>query len=219
MKMRRLGVQDIEMVRQHRNSNFVRQYMEYREEITPEMQLKWFHSINNNNNLYLLTEYKGDPIGLINARNIQWEKRTAEGGIFFWDKRYINSPVALLAALTFGELAANVFHLKAVAKIMVTNKRAIRYNKMLGFELCEGQENKINQLYSFSGERFMTYSRVFRGFLVLLYGTNNIVVEVEQQDYQTGFGQMVDAHIDMSKIDKVEPTELGGKRYHYQPHF
>ena len=217
--MRRLCEDDIELVRQHRNSAFVRQHMEYREEITPEMQLKWFHSVNNNNNLYLLTEYKGDPIGLINAKNILWEKLTTEGGIFFWDKRYINSPVALLAALTFGELAANVFHLKAVAKIMVTNKRAIRYNKLLGFELCEGQENKINQLYAFSGERFMKYSRVFRGFLVLLYGKNNIVIEIEQQDYQTGFGQLIENLIDLSKIEKIEPTESGGKRFHYQPHF
>lgn len=215
--MRRLEERDIELVRQHRNSAFIRQYMEFQEEITPEMQVRWFHSINNHNNVYLFTEYKGEPIGLINAKNINWEKRTAEGGIFIWDRRYINSPVALLAAMTFGELAATVFHLRAVAKILVTNKRAIRYNKLLGFELCEGQETKINQLYAFSGERFMRFSRVFRGFLMLLYGKDPIVIELEPEDFESGFAELMISHMDMDQLSEPETTTNGGIRYNYHP--
>jgi hypothetical protein len=191
--------------------------MEFQEEITPEMQVRWFHSINNHNNVYLFTEYKGEPIGLINAKNINWEKRTAEGGIFIWDRRYINSPVALLAAMTFGELAATVFHLRAVAKILVTNKRAIRYNKLLGFELCEGQETKINQLYAFSGERFMRFSRVFRGFLMLLYGKDPIVIELEPEDFESGFAELMISHMDMDQLSEPETTTNGGIRYNYHP--
>jgi len=217
LRMRRLEEQDIELVRQHRNSAYIRQYMEFKEEITPEMQIKWFHSINNHNNVYLFTEYKGEPIGLINAKNINWERRTAEGGIFIWDLRYINSPVALLAAMTFGELAATVFHLRAVAKILVTNKRAIRYNKLLGFELCEGQEGKINQLYAFSGERFMKFSRVFRGFLMLLYGKDPIIIELEQEDVKSGFAALINEYIDATAIEGPEPTLHGGLRYIYHP--
>lgn len=217
LRMRRLEERDIELVRQHRNSAFIRQYMEFQEEITPEMQVRWFHSINNHNNVYLFTEYKGEPIGLINAKNINWEKRTAEGGIFIWDRRYINSPVALLAAMTFGELAATVFHLRAVAKILVTNKRAIRYNKLLGFELCEGQETKINQLYAFSGERFMRFSRVFRGFLMLLYGKDPIVIELEPEDFESGFAELMISHMDMDQLSEPETTTNGGIRYNYNP--
>ncbi len=48
----RLTIDDIELVRQWRNSETVRQFMEFREEITPEMQIKWFKSIDNEINNY-----------------------------------------------------------------------------------------------------------------------------------------------------------------------
>ncbi|MBU1009745.1 MAG: GNAT family N-acetyltransferase [Bacteroidetes bacterium] len=217
LTMRRLEEGDIELVRLHRNSAFIRQYMDYREEITPEMQLKWFHSINNNENLYLFIEYKGDPIGLVNAKNISWDNLTTEGGIFIWDKRYINSPVALLTAMTFGELAANVFHLRAIARILKTNKRAIRYNKLIGFELAEGQEHKINQLYVFSGEKFLRFTKVFRGFLLMLYGKDPIIIEITAQDYAAGFGRLAEQNIDLTRIDRVEDIAGGGKRFYYTP--
>lgn len=44
----RLQEEDIELVRKWRNHPSITKYMVYREEITPEMQKKWFASINNN---------------------------------------------------------------------------------------------------------------------------------------------------------------------------
>ena len=50
--LRRLALEDIELVRQKRNSQEIRQVMHFKDEITPEMQLKWFESINNFENYY-----------------------------------------------------------------------------------------------------------------------------------------------------------------------
>ena len=108
---RKLIHDDIELVRNHRNSSDVSQFMEYREQITPEMQEKWFKSISNNNNLFFVIEYKGEKIGLINGRDIDWEKHSMETGIFIWDKKFLNTHIPLLAVLIFGELGIMTFGL------------------------------------------------------------------------------------------------------------
>ena len=97
--LRRLTAADIELVRRWRNDATVNQYMEYREYITAEMQKKWFHSINNDNNLFYVIEYKGEKIGLISTFAIDWNKRQAECGIFVWAKKYWQSVVPVYAVL------------------------------------------------------------------------------------------------------------------------
>ena len=73
---KRLEKNDIELLRQWRNAPSISQYMEYREHITPEMQEEWFESVNNNNNLYFIIEYKGKKIGPTNGKDIDWEKHS-----------------------------------------------------------------------------------------------------------------------------------------------
>ena len=85
---RRLTREDIELVRNWRNSELISQYMEYKEYITPEMQLKWFRSIDNFFNLYFIIEYKGQKIGVINGKDIDWEERSMETGVFIGEKKY-----------------------------------------------------------------------------------------------------------------------------------
>lgn len=71
----------IEMVRQWRNDPKIQQYMEYRETITPEMQKKWFDKLNNGkDNFYFILQYKGEDIGLINVKDIDYEKKLANQG-------------------------------------------------------------------------------------------------------------------------------------------
>jgi hypothetical protein len=66
----RLKEKDIELIRQWRNSDTIRKNMLYQEIITPEKQLKWFHSINNFNNFYFIVEYKGRKVGLVNIKDV-----------------------------------------------------------------------------------------------------------------------------------------------------
>ena len=80
--LERLKEADIELVRQWRNSDPVRLNMAYREIISPEQQLQWFRSVDNLENNYLLIYYKGEKIGLLNDKNVDWEARTSESGLF-----------------------------------------------------------------------------------------------------------------------------------------
>jgi len=80
--LERLREEDIELVRQWRNSDPVRLNMKYREIISPEKQREWFNSINNVNFHYVIIQYRGEKIGLLNDKNIDWETLTSETGIF-----------------------------------------------------------------------------------------------------------------------------------------
>jgi hypothetical protein len=71
-KLIRLTEDKIELVRQWRNSPLVSNFMEYRELITPEMQLNWFNKINTNKNYYFIAEYNNVEVGLINLKDIDF---------------------------------------------------------------------------------------------------------------------------------------------------
>ena len=50
VKLVQLTEDKIELVRQWRNSDKIKKYMEYRDYISPEMQQKWFNKISNTTN-------------------------------------------------------------------------------------------------------------------------------------------------------------------------
>ncbi|MDP4280659.1 MAG: hypothetical protein Q8867_00775, partial [Bacteroidota bacterium] len=90
---------DIELVRQWRNAPHIKANMEFRENITPEMQKKWFDSINNIHNFYFIIEYKNEKIGLTNGKNLDFENLTGEAGIFIYDKKYYKTSVSAILAV------------------------------------------------------------------------------------------------------------------------
>ena len=147
--LRRLTEEKIELVRQWRNDPKILQYMEFRDYITPEMQQAWFKRINNDNNYYFIIVYEGKEIGLINIRDIDYDKKVGEPGIFIYDDEYLDSDVAMRASLCMGDFIWGDLKLEeAHIHIMRNNIRAIKYNKMFGYKLSDGQENVENQLYT-----------------------------------------------------------------------
>ena len=115
MKIRKYGItlirlkeEHLELVRKWRNNPEIQQHMEYQEYITPEMQKNWFSSINNIYNSYYIIEYEKKYIGLINEKNIDYENKTAEAGLFIWDKNYLNTHIPLLASLSMLEIGFHI---------------------------------------------------------------------------------------------------------------
>jgi RimJ/RimL family protein N-acetyltransferase len=140
--LKRLKEEDIELIRQKRNSEAVRRTMYFREEITPEMQKKWFKSINNKYNGYYLISYNNEKIGMIHGNHVNFEKRTCEGGIFIWDEQHLNSPIPSLASIIMNDWTFFLANFQKIyAKVLKENKVALSYNKMQGYEPCEPQNN------------------------------------------------------------------------------
>jgi UDP-4-amino-4,6-dideoxy-N-acetyl-beta-L-altrosamine N-acetyltransferase len=153
--LNRLTEDKIEMVRNWRNDPKISQYMENREFITPEMQTTWFNKINNDNNYYFIIEFEGKEIGLINIKDIDHEKKEGEGGIFIYDDSYLNTDIPFRASQCQGEFFFETLKYQRITvHILRDNKQAIQYNKFLGFQKADNQEDVYNQLYFITSDEY-----------------------------------------------------------------
>ncbi|MDQ3047168.1 MAG: GNAT family N-acetyltransferase, partial [Bacteroidota bacterium] len=153
--LKRLKHEDIEMLRGWRNAEHIRNSMEYREHISPEMQEKWFRSIDNASNNYFIISYKGEKIGVINGSGIDWiKKETLNGGIFIWKEEYWNTLIPLLSSILLTDISFSLGMERSYARVLKSNPKAISFNKLLGYELMPDQEETQNQLYVLTKENY-----------------------------------------------------------------
>ncbi|WP_042165717.1 GNAT family N-acetyltransferase [Paenibacillus gorillae] len=148
VKLKRLQHNDIEMVRNWRNDPKVSMYMEYREYISQEMQEKWYSNLNENENFYFIIEFEGQDIGLTEIKKISFDNNCGETGMFIADEKYLNSTIpyqVVFALVDFAFYELKLSYLNAY--ILTDNRRAIRFNKSLGFVLESQQEDSYKQLY------------------------------------------------------------------------
>jgi Acetyltransferase (GNAT) domain len=136
--LRRLTKDDIELVRQHRNSDFIRSKMFYQEIISAEEQKKWFASINNDWNYYFLIDYKGKTVGMVHGTIESYEERTARGGIFIWDKASLNSSLPMIASICANDLTLFILGIKRITvEVRSDNTIALNHNKSIGYTVLE----------------------------------------------------------------------------------
>jgi RimJ/RimL family protein N-acetyltransferase len=205
--------EDSELLREWRNSPKIAQFMEYREYITPEMQQAWFDSVNNNNNLYFIIELSGNKIGLFNAKNIDWEGKTFEAGVFFWDDTLWNSETPLKVVITFADFGFRfIKDFTIYARILKSNHRAIRFNTQLGFELCDNQEDIENQLYKATSESYFQKAYKLRKAFYSLVDNSPVKILFEPEDFQSNLISHFEPFIDREAIKSISVTE-SGKEY------
>lgn len=209
IRLIRLRTEDIELVRQWRNSPEINRYMEYRGYISREQQEKWYESINNETNLYFIIEHEYKKIGLINAKNIDWKEETFESGVFYWDEEVYNTPVPILVAMILAETFVLTFNMKTYARVLKTNHKAVRYNTMLGFTLMEGQEGVVNQKYSMSRESYLQKAGKIRKAFYLLVEKSPVKLLLEPRDYETGIGMHAEKFLDSEYVSEVKETPQG----------
>jgi UDP-4-amino-4,6-dideoxy-N-acetyl-beta-L-altrosamine N-acetyltransferase len=146
--LERLTSNDIELVRQWRNDPKISQYMFFREDITPEMQKKWFVSINNDCNFYFIINHNNEKIGLTEIKKIDYKNKIGESGIFIYEEGLLNSLLSYQITLSLLDFAFYTLKLKGVySTILKSNKRAIRFNKSLGFHSKENIEEENSLKY------------------------------------------------------------------------
>ena len=209
----RLQEEDIELVREWRNHPSINKHMVYREHITPEMQKKWFASINNNENLYFIIEYKGKKIGLINGKDINWEEKSMETGIFIWNKHYRKTHIPTLCTLIFAELGVLVWDLKPRATILKSNEKALKYNKMLGFKVIEDDPEKEYVKLEMNKSSSGFIAKKLKAALNLLAGDEPIKIVFEKEDIDSGLMDIISSGLDHSLI-KAHESEDGTEIYY-----
>jgi RimJ/RimL family protein N-acetyltransferase len=159
IKLIQLTIDKIELVRNWRNDINIKSHMEYQDFISPEMQLNWFNSINNNENFYFLIKIDDEFVGLVNVKDINFVHKYGESGIFIYSEKYLNSDLPVRANLCafefyFFELGLSILK----GKINHTNKRAKRFSSFFGskftgqintngFELWETKKDDFEKQY------------------------------------------------------------------------
>jgi RimJ/RimL family protein N-acetyltransferase len=160
-----LTLEDIELVRYWRNSKEISSVMEYQKFITEEEQKKWFSVLNPHSDFYFLINYKGVKIGLIHTSHINWKEKTADAGLFVWDKNYLGTHIPVLASLAMLECFFENFGLqKYFAKVRRENSVAVRYNLALGFRLCEKSNDSKFDFYVLEKENYLKTSEKLKRF-------------------------------------------------------
>jgi RimJ/RimL family protein N-acetyltransferase len=161
---------DIELVREKRNSEIIRNTMQYKEIITPEMQQKWFKSIDNALNekkspsFYFIIHYKNEKIGLINGKNIDLNSKSSEGGFFIWAPEYWGTLIPVMTSIITLDYTFLINdYSENYIKILKSNSNAIFYNKKLGYELSDKiSEDKESQYYILTKENYLQKEGLFR---------------------------------------------------------
>jgi len=179
-----LTEQDLELVRGWRNDPLVVRNHAYREFITPEMQQQWFKSIRNIHHAYFVILCQGNKVGVINAKGIDWERMECESGIFIPDPAVYHTMVPAMVSIMTSDLFFRIFRWKrVVARTLRTNPSVMRYNRSLGYVLCEGQEGAGNPLYELTPGAFYRKAGKWLEALPALTGEANApVILIEPSD-------------------------------------
>lgn len=142
----------IEKIRGWRNHPEIKEVMLNKQEISKAEQQLWFDSLTDRKDcLYLLIRYKQQDIGVISALSVNIDtqhklplkqaKNIAPGLYIAPDCKYKNSVLAFSPSLLFIEyLFQQGCCEKLTAQVYHTNEQAIRYNKMLGYQVQQQDE-------------------------------------------------------------------------------
>jgi len=193
MRFIRLERAHLELVRYWRNHPSITQFMENNVPITYENQLKWFEKVDTPDNLFFVAEYNNQSIGLISGKGFNEQRTMGEGGIFIWEQTLLNTLIPIKLAIALLDLSfvyCNFDH--AYAHILKTNKRAIQFNKLLGYQLEPNQENLSNQLYKLTKKMYL------RKRPMLLRGLKSLHIEPKlifsEEDIISGYKQHFERH-------------------------
>lgn len=125
---------DLEKLRQWRNSEYVRSKMLYQKTITPEAQHAWYNNLDKTKNFYFIISSGGVELGMSNIKNINYENKTTEPGIFFIDEKFSNGEFSINCALIMIEISLYFFGAKELHSMaMKDNKPGFDFNTTLGF--------------------------------------------------------------------------------------
>lgn len=138
LELRSINSGDIETIRLWRNKDFVRCNMHYTQVISAEQQKEWFNKLDKQCNLYFIIVYQGKQIGLINLKDINWQTKKAEAGIFIGEEEYLNTITPILATIAMMDFAFGILKLENLkAKINKHNTEALKFNQSIGYAFKE----------------------------------------------------------------------------------
>lgn len=130
--LRSITLNDIETIRNWRNSEEVRKQMLFQNVINAKQQIEWYNQLDKKHNLYFIFNEQG----IIHLKDIDWMKKEAEAGIFTTKvNAYVTNIAAIITLMDFAFYVLSFNLLKArVKKDAIQN---IEMNKGLGYKISK----------------------------------------------------------------------------------
>jgi len=135
ISLKKLTEEDIELVRNWRNSPEVANFMYNDSPISYDQQIKWFGKINNDRTcIYWIIEFEGKKLGLASVTGIDRTLSSCYWAFYLGDLTVRNSGVGAkieynVLEYVFSELQLN----KLRCEVFVTNDRVIKMHEKFGF--------------------------------------------------------------------------------------
>ena len=170
------------MIRGWRNDPKIQQHMFFQATITPEMQQRWYDSVNNEQNYYFLIYVGQEPCGLISISSIDFDTRNAFAGLFIYDDKYIGTDVPVRASLSILDVFFMFTNLESIyAKVRDSNLVAHLYNTSLGFKRTKKIELGQGYEYCLKRESYFQATALLHKATQQLYG-DKTALEFDQKD-------------------------------------
>lgn len=135
INLRKLALQDIEMVRNWRNSPEVSSYMYNETFITEEQQLNWYNKVSNDpSSFYWIIEYNSKSIGLVSITDINKTLNSCYWAFYLGDTTTRGGGIGAkveynILELVFFQLKLN----KLRCEVFVSNQKVIKMHEKFGF--------------------------------------------------------------------------------------
>lgn len=145
IELHRLTVEDLELVRHHRNSAAIQSKMFFQNHISAIDQLKWFESINNLNNYYFIIYWKGEKVGLIHGEILSLSEKITTGGVFFWNQNILSTYIPVCTSVIMADLTFLILDMDcSTAVVRDDNSIALKFNQSLGYTISKAESGKIH---------------------------------------------------------------------------
>ena len=152
IQLRSIKQTDLELMRSWRNADHVRKAMFYQDKISEEQQLMWFQNLANSD-CYLMILIDENPAGICNVKEIDWESRSGEAGVFIGEKQFLNSLLAVSSVIAMMDTFFNQFGFtKLKATVRANRPDLILFNEQLGYQIVSEDEEKV--LLEITKDRF-----------------------------------------------------------------
>ena len=144
--LKSIQLEDIELIRNWRNSKYVNEFFIFRGHISKERQKNWFEEVSTSGmDYYFLILVGSKPIGVTEVKKINWDLREGEAGIFIGEKGYRNSLHAFEAVVLRNNFSFYELNLiKIRAQVLENNTRALRFSQCFGYKEIGKKKVTIN---------------------------------------------------------------------------
>ncbi len=156
--VRPLEEKDLRLILDWRNSDKVHSQMLTDHKITWDEHYGWFQCMKEQTvKRNLVFEYQGEPIGYIGYTEYDEEKHTCSPGAYLGENVIVPKDAALCLFYTSIEYAfAQLNMLRLNTDVFADNKRALKLDKFLGYEIITDENHYTNK----NGQEKLTYRLV-----------------------------------------------------------